>query len=93
MNNQKTILQAYQAQLEAVTDQTIGQLEDMMVDRVVDRLTSFLTGGGLQQRVSARLAPVHQEFQRSLLSDKNTSGQGFGKQLKSADLAGGNRDI
>lgn len=88
----KETLQGYQQQLETVADQVVDQIEDALVSRIADRLTDFLTGGGLQARVMAKLSPVHQQF-RSSLALKDTSGQGFGKQLKSADLAGGNRDI
>lgn len=85
------IMQGYQAQIEAAADQVVGKIEDAIVDRVVERLTTFLVGGGLQARVSSQLAPVHREFQQSLPAS-DTRGQGFGRQLKSAE-EGKARDI
>lgn len=86
-------LQIYQAQLQTAADQVVAQMESAVVDYVQQRLTTFLLNGGLQQRLIERMSPVHQQFQQSLNALPDTRGQGFGKQLKSAELAGGNRDI
>lgn len=85
-------LQTYQAQLQATADQIVSQMETDLVEHVQQRLTHFLLNGGLQQRLIERMSPVHQEFQQSLNASPDTRGQGFGKHLKSAELAGGNRD-
>ena len=90
--SEQSTLQSYQSQLQAAADQVVSQMEADLVDYVANRLSTFLVGGGLQQRLLSRMAPIHQDFKQSLQALPDSSGQGFGKQLKSADLAGGNRD-
>lgn len=93
MSKQQNALQGYQASLDEVVDDVAIQLQDALVDRVQEKLTTFLLDGGLQQRLMDRMAPIHQQFRQSLNSLPDTRGQGFGKPLKSAELPGGNRDI
>lgn len=94
-------LNDYQSSAIAAVDQNLALLETALVDHAEARLTTFLLGGGFQQRLLERMNAHHQTFAQAIgspiASKHSTRGLGFGPAKSTGptidvDLVGGNRD-